>query len=141
MPQSPKDFIEIAKDLRLSAQNEAALRACISRAYYGAHHALHPLFSTCLVNCTPANSDRVGHREAFRWLEAWKVKDPKLEALKHAAMIAAKQLKAAIALRERADYRLGENISTNDADIQQKRAEDVVNFAERALKQMQDTAA
>lgn len=109
----PIKFLDSAKDILASFNDEASRRNCISRAYYGAYH-------TCLWAC--------------RSLE---IEIPEINSGTHARLIKAlKQngqtytIGADLAdlkqYRTKADYHLGANISMRDAQIAIRRAESLI---------------
>ena len=106
----PVKFLDSAKDILASFNDEAAKRNSISRAYYSAYH-------TCLLACDKLN-----------------IELPVTNAGLHARLIAALKdnsqtfyigtdLADLKKHRTKADYHLGTNISKRDAEIAIKKAE------------------
>jgi hypothetical protein len=125
-----EEILALAKSLA-SSGDEVSQRTAANRAYYCAYHALLPIaVELPEVNASPTPG-RVGHREVMRRLEEWKHPDSRASCLKHAAMIASRQLKGMIASREAADYHLGSDFPESLTKQQLLRTADILHFIKR----------
>jgi hypothetical protein len=131
MPIRPVELLRFAKTL--DRRDEAARRAAISRAYYCAYHAALPVAEKLPPAAGYDVPNRIPHRQIADRLKDWKIPAGWSKASKRAgnpAMVA-KQYRAALTRRKRADYELDGVIPPVDVEIQLKRVADINAFMTR----------
>lgn len=118
------DLAENAHAQIRNAQGEVDLRAAISRSYYSAFHSLLPL-AELLPRSAKAKGNDVSHFELTERLVEWNVKDccPALAPYRDIKARVQRAMDAARAKRIVADYRLGADITIDDAKGQVARVE------------------
>lgn len=136
MPITNTDLKNFAAALAVPTSDETQLRASISRAYYCAFHSVLP-FAAMLprsASC-PADIANLTHWEVSERIREWRTQDvhPKLAQMTATKGQISRSLDTARANRVRADYRLSDNISVQDAAMQVERARAVM----RAMAQVE----
>lgn len=99
---TPADFLAIAQ--QLSGSNEAELRTAVSRAYYAAFHQAQATAEKFTYKPNPKSKS--SHQDLMNFLARFGDPDYKT---------AADSLKRARRLRKKADYRLSDGITAEDA--------------------------
>lgn len=132
MAATTSDFFHLAQRLA-QQETDCHWRASVGRAYYA---AFHDVLSIC--DYLPASSDeariadKISHGEVLRRLDHWNIGAGSsvsyLLALKESACVAVKQMRAARTSRERADYRLDEDVKLDDAKMQIERVRRIRQF-------------
>jgi uncharacterized protein (UPF0332 family) len=135
----PLELLDVAKDVAQKSSSEGHRRCAISRAYYCAFHTLQEVVAV-LPEEKPSEHPYIGHRETYRRLKAWRPEDASLKPLAHAAKLVSKYYKAALDMRENADYRLNLDISQSHVEEQLRNLEELAHFAKRVAKAQTEEA-
>lgn len=131
MPIRPVELLRFAKVL--DRRDEAARRAAISRAYYCAYHAVLPVAEKLPPAAGFDVPKRIPHAQIASRLKDWRVPATWSKASKRAGnpMTVAKQYRAALRERKRADYELDRVIPAVDVEIQLIRVAEINAFMTR----------
>ncbi len=124
-----------------AAQGEVDLRASVSRAYYSAFHTLLPL-AELLPPSNKSKGRDVSHVELTERLVEWKVEAfcPQLSGYRDIKARAQRAMDTARGKRIIADYRLGVEVSKEDAFGQIARTELISRAAATLLGVVNDGA-
>jgi uncharacterized protein (UPF0332 family) len=114
---------------------ESELRALINRVYYSTYHELKNYVRVLPKEKDDLHPSRIGHREVFRRLQAWKHPDVNIRKnLAYPAKLASMLFIRLIETREQADYDLSCDIDADDADSQADRRVKILEFLDRYQK-------
>ena len=136
MPISSVNLKDFAAQLAVAGSDETQLRASVSRAYYSSFHALLPFVSDLPRSAAcPSNVHHITHEEMSCRIGEWKTDSihlglAKLTSTKGRVLRA---LDSSRALRVKADYRLGGDLTLGEAQSQVERARQLL----RAVDQIQ----
>lgn len=122
---------DLAKDLA-TREDEASIRSSISRAYYAAYHAIHPL-CRCVPGDAPEHgADGLSHRQVCARLAEFRTLTAVSKKLASTAMTANSmrtRYRQALNARRDADYDLSLDITPDEAALQLLRIQQLLNFA------------
>lgn len=128
---------DLATSLAQPGASEAQLRAAASRSYYCVFHSLVPFIAKLPKSAAcPAGVNHVTHSEISERIREWKVSGlaAGLVSMKGTKASLQRSVDTARALRIKADYRLGDELSLSEALQQIERGRAVL----RAVSSISD---
>jgi uncharacterized protein (UPF0332 family) len=125
VPVTPKNFLDLSKDLLTDEASEIELRCSIKNAYYGAYHITHSV----LTSPVPEYKGMGAHKGFITYLQE--------DAFRHEGHIEKSNLRRlAIMLgqlkiqRHKADYQLSITMEFETAKLQQRTANSIFELCD-----------
>lgn len=131
MPISPSDLLRLARQLGQQADDEACVRAAVSRAYYAGLHATEQTFP---------GRERIGNESSHAEIIGRATAHGKgLNPARSAAAQIAMKLSRLRRLRNAADYDLGDqSLSAQECEVVLLRSQEVIDLCQTVAQKIAD---